>query len=144
MLWTKERPWRAAVAPTTRPNAMMPGVTASPRRIPSLKPDHTDLTDSGREAVMAEYRWRRPSEPQQGPGPIRRSLSIRYGVWVPAFAGTTTEDLAWISLAAAERLRPTAAQPADAAYRPAAQQTSAAWWARSPIHVPGACQREDR
>jgi hypothetical protein len=25
------------------------------------------------------------------PGPIRRSLSIGHGVWVPAFAGTTAQ-----------------------------------------------------
>jgi hypothetical protein len=44
MLWKNERPWRAAAAPTTSPNAMMPGATGSPRRSPRLKPDHADLS----------------------------------------------------------------------------------------------------
>src|SRR6185312_9632523 len=30
-----------------------------------------------------------PGERERDPGPIRRSLSIAHGVWVPAFAGTT-------------------------------------------------------
>ena len=52
-LWKKERPCRAAAAPTTSPNAMMPGVTGSPRRNPSLKPDQLGLSDAGSSAVMA-------------------------------------------------------------------------------------------
>ena len=38
------------------------------------------------------------------PGPIRRSLSMGYGVWVPAFAGTTTATTQ--SILPPENLRP--------------------------------------
>src|SRR5262249_9424248 len=43
-LCTNVRPCRAAAAPTTTPNAMMPGATGSPRRIPRIKPDQCDLS----------------------------------------------------------------------------------------------------
>src|SRR6476660_9801318 len=52
MLWKNERPWRAAAAPTTSPNAMMPGATGSPRRSPRLKPDHRDLSGTLSKEVM--------------------------------------------------------------------------------------------
>src|SRR5262245_4831823 len=38
-LCKNDRPCRAAAAPTTSPNAMMPGVTGSPCRNPTTKPD---------------------------------------------------------------------------------------------------------
>ena len=40
----EERKPGGAAAPTTSPNAMMPGATGSPRRSPRLKPDQADLS----------------------------------------------------------------------------------------------------
>src|SRR5690242_6960176 len=103
MLWTKERPWRAAAAPTTSPNAMMPGVTASPRRIPSLKPDHTDFAGNGSEAVMGEY-LRRPGRALAGPhtpqsiDKIRRvpgGIYRRAALRADPVAGTTMGGFDW-------------------------------------------------
>src|SRR5262245_26149273 len=52
-LWKNERPCRAAAAPTTSPNAMMPGVTGSPCRNPRTKSDQPGLSDGGFGEGMA-------------------------------------------------------------------------------------------
>src|SRR5262245_30819879 len=56
-LCTNVRPCRAAAAPTTTPNAMMPGATGSPRRIPRTKPDQWDLSGGVSFGAIEESAW---------------------------------------------------------------------------------------
>src|SRR3569623_3536838 len=46
-----DMPWRAAAAPTTRPNTMMPGATGRPRRKPTQTPGQDQNGFSEAESI---------------------------------------------------------------------------------------------
>src|SRR5262245_19057767 len=152
-LWKNERPCRAAAAPTTSPNAMMPGATGSPCRNPATKPDQPGLPDNGFGEGMAN--------PRQLPGLVPASTCYRIEpkTWMP---GTRlvlgpaerrtrvpgmAQDLTVLRvfrLAVAGRPRRMAARDAGVACRPAAPQRIAGCSARSPTRARAACLQADR
>src|SRR5689334_13256682 len=72
MLWKNESPWWAAAAPTTRPNAMMPGATGSPSRNPCAKRHQPDWPG----LVAGDVR---PASTMDMPGGCRASRSGSHG-----------------------------------------------------------------
>src|SRR5262249_45588135 len=127
------RPCRAAPAPTTTPNAMMPGATGSPRRIPRTKPDQRDLSGGVSFGAIEESAW---------VGELGSHGFPHESRWPGQCPAMTTAN-GEFTLAAEERSHPTAAPAADVACRRAVLRTSVAWSGRWPIHGPGVCPQGD-
>src|SRR5215813_12527517 len=119
-LCTNVRPCRAAAAPTTTPNAMMPGATGSPRRIPRTKPDQQDLSGGVSFGAIEESAW---------VGELGSHGFPHESRWPGQCPAMTTAN-GEFTLAAEERSHPTAAPAADVACRRAVLRTSVAWSVR--------------